>query len=115
MDAKKRERIDSQVMTALNRGETSRKRISQTTTPLFESRLQLLVIPIFAVCRTVVARCEQRPPAIAQGIGQAVVADELAQRIQLIRLASVHGIDEVLQGRIAKCLPVVAHHLPKAP
>jgi hypothetical protein len=28
MDAKKRERIDSQVMTALNRGETSRKRIS---------------------------------------------------------------------------------------
>lgn len=31
MDAKKRERIDSQVMTAMNRGETSRKRISQTT------------------------------------------------------------------------------------
>lgn len=31
MDAKKRERIDSQVMTALNRGITSRKRISQTT------------------------------------------------------------------------------------
>ena len=29
MDAKKRERIDSQVMTALNRGITSRKSISQ--------------------------------------------------------------------------------------
>ena len=31
MDAKRRERIDSQVMTALNRGITSRKSISQTT------------------------------------------------------------------------------------
>lgn len=31
MDAKRRERIDSQVMTAMRRGETSRKRISQTT------------------------------------------------------------------------------------
>lgn len=31
MDAKKRERIDAQVMTALNRGITSRKSISQTT------------------------------------------------------------------------------------